>query len=563
MNRTLIAATLVVAGAWAREAAAEETDPNDSPPACARPLDADAVVRCALAASPEVRRSARPAGRGGGRRATAGVWLPSNPTVERPRLATAGGLRRTGVRPELERRCSPRSWRSPASAARAWTPSDGRGRGARPPGRRRGAGGRRGGADRLLRGDRGTGERFASRRSWRRRPRCSGGVRGGPRQGGDARRGRGGRRAGRGDAHRSGPVRGRAPAGGRHARRSRSCWTWTRARWRCRARSWCPAGRNCPPAARCEDQALRLRGEVAAAEMERQVLERRLALVRRERVPNPTLSAFGERGEINDRILGVGLSIPIPLPAPVGRTRAGEIAETMAQIRAAESSERAGQAARSAGGGPGRGDVQGAPAGGRPVRRRSSGAGAHESVVAARGDLVAPAIAAGGAAVAADIDRAAPGGHRGAPGRARSRGWICGGSWGCRSRPAREVRDEVDRARVCLIALALTSTGCSKERSESPPASGQSTAAPPAPSKPADAAVASTAAPPHEDESEHHEELPTKVRLPPSVVRSAGIKMAAATRTACPPPSISPARSPPIPTSPRGWPRASPGASST
>jgi cobalt-zinc-cadmium efflux system outer membrane protein len=88
-----------------------------------------------------------------------------------------------------------------------------------------------------------------------------------------------------------------------------------------------------------EDQALRLRGEVAAAEMEGQVLERRLALVRRERVPNLTLSAFAERGEINDRILGVGLAIPLPLPAPVGRTRAGEIAETMAQIRAAESSE--------------------------------------------------------------------------------------------------------------------------------------------------------------------------------------------------------------------------------
>jgi cobalt-zinc-cadmium efflux system outer membrane protein len=94
-----------------------------------------------------------------------------------------------------------------------------------------------------------------------------------------------------------------------------------------------------PSGGSLEDQALRLRGEVAAAEMERQVLERRLALVRRERVPNPTLSAWAERGEINDRILGVGLSIPIPLPAPVGRTRAGEIAETMAQIRAAESSE--------------------------------------------------------------------------------------------------------------------------------------------------------------------------------------------------------------------------------
>ena len=39
-----------------------------------------------------------------------------------------------------------------------------------------------------------------------------------------------------------------------------------------------------------EERALRLRGEVAAAEMERQVLEHRLALVRRERIPNVTLS---------------------------------------------------------------------------------------------------------------------------------------------------------------------------------------------------------------------------------------------------------------------------------
>ena len=127
-----------------------------------------------------------------------------------------------------------------------------------------------------------------------------------------------------------------------------------------RTRSWPPRRRSCPRGS-LEEQALRLRGEVAAAEMERQVLERRLALVRRERVPNPTLSAFAERGEINDRILGVGLSIPMPLPAPVGRTRAGEIAETLAQIRAAESSEELVrrrvrlEVARAAG------DLQGAP----------------------------------------------------------------------------------------------------------------------------------------------------------------------------------------------------------
>jgi cobalt-zinc-cadmium efflux system outer membrane protein len=68
------------------------------------------------------------------------------------------------------------------------------------------------------------------------------------------------------------------------------------------------------------------------------VLERRLTVVKRSRVPNPTIGAFAERGEIDDKIIGVGLSIPLPLPAPVGRTRAGEIAEVVAQIREAESS---------------------------------------------------------------------------------------------------------------------------------------------------------------------------------------------------------------------------------
>jgi membrane fusion protein, heavy metal efflux system len=87
---------------------------------------------------------------------------------------------------------------------------------------------------------------------------------------------------------------------------------------------------------------------------------------------------------------------------------------------------------------------------------------------------------------------------------------------------------------LSALALAAAAAACSKERSDSPPASGPSTAAPRAPSKPADAAVASTTAPPHDDESEHHEELPTKVRLPPSVVRSAGIKVAAATSDSLP-----------------------------
>jgi cobalt-zinc-cadmium efflux system outer membrane protein len=87
-----------------------------------------------------------------------------------------------------------------------------------------------------------------------------------------------------------------------------------------------------------EQRALRLRGEIGAAEMERRVLESRLSLLKRERVPNLTVSAFAERGEIDDRIFGVGLSLPVPLPSPVGRTRAGEIVETLASIQVAESS---------------------------------------------------------------------------------------------------------------------------------------------------------------------------------------------------------------------------------
>jgi cobalt-zinc-cadmium efflux system outer membrane protein len=86
------------------------------------------------------------------------------------------------------------------------------------------------------------------------------------------------------------------------------------------------------------ENALRLRGEVAAAEMERRVLERQLALTRRERIPNVTLSAFAQRDGFAERVVGGGVSIPLPLPGPVGHTHAGEIAETIARIRAAESS---------------------------------------------------------------------------------------------------------------------------------------------------------------------------------------------------------------------------------
>jgi cobalt-zinc-cadmium efflux system outer membrane protein len=87
-----------------------------------------------------------------------------------------------------------------------------------------------------------------------------------------------------------------------------------------------------------EANALRVRGEIAAAEMERRVLERELSLLRRERVPNLTLSAFAQRDGFAEQVLGGGVSLPIPLPAPIGRTRAGEIGEAIGRIRVAESS---------------------------------------------------------------------------------------------------------------------------------------------------------------------------------------------------------------------------------
>ncbi|MEA2654801.1 MAG: rane fusion protein heavy metal efflux system, partial [Chloroflexota bacterium] len=85
-----------------------------------------------------------------------------------------------------------------------------------------------------------------------------------------------------------------------------------------------------------------------------------------------------------------------------------------------------------------------------------------------------------------------------------------------------------------VMALAMTAAACSKERSDAAPPSGHVTATQPVPAKQADAAGAPASAPPHEDEAEQHEALPTKVRLPASVVRSAGIKLAASTSDSLP-----------------------------
>ena len=333
MNRTLTAAAIVVASAWAREAIAQD-EPNQ-PASRGGPLEASVVVDRALAASPEIRAARAELDAAGGRRATAGVWLPGNPTVSanvsnrrRPPPESASVLNWSVVLSQEVEIAGQRGARVDAVdaevAARA---------------RRVGVAEQEVAAGALMAYYEAiaaqetlrfaaelaqTAQTLAAFAEGRAKEAMLAGVEAD---------------VARAEAMRIGLVRFEAERRLAESRAALAVLLDMDA-----GSLVLPAVLAVPPSqlpagGSLEDHALRLRGEVTAAEMERQVLERRLALVRRERVPNLTLSAFAERGEINDRILGVGLSVPLPLPAPVGRTRAGEIAETMAQIRAAESSE--------------------------------------------------------------------------------------------------------------------------------------------------------------------------------------------------------------------------------
>jgi len=340
MNRTLVTATLVVACAWARAASADTpkipktTDPP-APADCARPLDADAVVRCALAASPEVRVARAQLDAAAGRRATAEVLLPSNPTIagnisnrRRPPPEQASVLNwgvivqqeieiagQRGARVDeaeaataaLTRRAKVAEQEVAAGALAAYYEALAAQESLRF-------------ATQLA----ATAQALVTYADARAKEALVAGVEAD---------------VARAEGARIGLARFEAERRLTEAQAALAMLLDVDPR-----RLTLPDGLpQSPPAAlpagSLEEQALGLRGEVAAAEIERQVLERRLALVRRERVPNPTISAFFERGEINDRIIGVGLSFPLPLPSPIGRTRAGEIAETLAQIRAAESSQ--------------------------------------------------------------------------------------------------------------------------------------------------------------------------------------------------------------------------------
>lgn len=100
---------------------------------------------------------------------------------------------------------------------------------------------------------------------------------------------------------------------------------------------WPPAPLSAPPSneVALTERALILRGEVAAAEMERKARERHMALLRRARVPNLTLSAYAQRDGLDEMVFGAGLSMPLFLPSPLGPSRQGEVHEASARAEQA------------------------------------------------------------------------------------------------------------------------------------------------------------------------------------------------------------------------------------
>lgn len=77
------------------------------------------------------------------------------------------------------------------------------------------------------------------------------------------------------------------------------------------------------------------RPEILVAEGEQRAFVNRADLYRRLRIPNPGISVFVQNDGFNERVLGLGLSLPIPLPGSVGRSYIGEIAEAEALSRRA------------------------------------------------------------------------------------------------------------------------------------------------------------------------------------------------------------------------------------
>jgi len=91
------------------------------------------------------------------------------------------------------------------------------------------------------------------------------------------------------------------------------------------------------------------RPEVQAFEAERRAQEANATAYSRSRIPNVTVSAFAQNDGFNERVFGLGVSVPIPLPQPVGQMFDGQIAEANALARrAGTEAERSRRQARGA-----------------------------------------------------------------------------------------------------------------------------------------------------------------------------------------------------------------------
>jgi len=91
------------------------------------------------------------------------------------------------------------------------------------------------------------------------------------------------------------------------------------------------------PTERLLTQALAERADAQVALAEQEVAAGRASVLRAARVPNPTVSVYYRKDWFEERVAGIGLSVPLPLPSPAGRTFSGEIAEADALARRAGS----------------------------------------------------------------------------------------------------------------------------------------------------------------------------------------------------------------------------------
>ncbi|MBL4683356.1 MAG: TolC family protein, partial [Nannocystaceae bacterium] len=84
------------------------------------------------------------------------------------------------------------------------------------------------------------------------------------------------------------------------------------------------------------DAARSSRPELATEQARRRTEQARIGLLRRSRLPNPSLSVFVQRDGFDERVIGGGISFPIPLPAPLGRVNKGKIATARSRMRESE-----------------------------------------------------------------------------------------------------------------------------------------------------------------------------------------------------------------------------------